>query len=191
MKDVKVRFRNLISNLKYNQISLETHKLNVTGQLIPWMRKKMLPVVEQLEPRGWDVTDDNTWLNTMFISEVLTWYGKRVAVFITDSYVEYKTSKQLFTSPIMPGFWKQFGIDAHVAVLVDTTMFISAENLDDIYINIDWKSIYSLIDLSGYDDDDNLLPHLTESWGFLEDDCDAEGEFQEWSSLHKIQTNMR
>lgn len=186
MKDVKTRFREMISNLNYSQIRLSTHTLNIGGQVIPWMRSNMLPVVEQLEPLGWDLSEDKTWLNTMFITEILEWYGKKVAVFITDSFLEYQAPRELYKSSTMKGFWDVFGIDAHVSVLVDTTMFMTPENLDDIHVAMDLEKVYSFIDLSGYDDDDNLLEHLEPAWGFLSADNE-----EEWSSIHKMQTSIK
>lgn len=191
MKTVKLRFRELIANLKYNQVQLTTPKMNISGQLIPWMHKYMPSVVEQLEPRGWDLSDDVTWLNTMFITETLNWYGRKVAVFITDSFLEYKSARELYPTATMRKFWQQFGIEAHVSVLVDSTIFMAVENLDDIYASLDWDSTYSFLDLSGYDDDDKLLPHLEDRWGFLEDDKDDSGEFIEWNMLNKLQTGLR
>jgi hypothetical protein len=188
MKSVKVRFREMVANLSYNQVKLATHSVNVSGQLIPWMHKRIPSVVEQLEPLGWDLSDDTTWLNTMYITEILEWYGRKVAVFITDSFTEYKGSRILYETAAMRGFWKHFGIDAHVTVLVDTTMFMTPENLDDIYSSLDWDKVYSFIDISGYDDDDNLLPHLEDRWGFLQDVPDAQGNATEWTDLNKIRT---
>lgn len=191
MKSVKVRFREMVANLGYNQVKLTTHSVNVSGQLIPWMHKYIPSVVEQLEPLGWDLSDDVTWLNTMYITEMLEWYGRKVAVFITDSFTEYKGSRNLYETPAMRNFWSRFGIDAHVTVLVDTTMFMTAENLDDIYSSLDWSKIYSFIDISGYDDDDNLLPHLEDRWGFLQEVPDAQGVATEWTDLNKIHTNIK
>jgi hypothetical protein len=68
-------------------------------------------------------------------------------------------------------------------------MFIEAENLDDIYINLNFNSSnpYSLLDLSGYDDEDDLLPHLADKWEFLTFEAGENGEFSPWTNMHYIQ----
>jgi hypothetical protein len=185
-KSVKLRFEALITKLNYPQIKLTEININ---QLIPWMRQNMPKVIEQLEPLGWDLSDEQTWLETMFISRVINWYGKNIAVFITDSYYAHQLSEELLSSPIMLDFWSKFNIASHTSVLVDSTMFIEMEALDDIYINLDFnpKHPYSLLDLSGYDEEDDLLPHLQDKWDFLTYEATEQGEYIPWNTMHYIQ----
>lgn len=184
MIHVKDKFTKLIRKLQYSSISLGNINVNA---LIPWMRQHMPLVVDQLEPLGWDLTDDDTWLETMFISTIVNWYGNKVAVFITDSFLDYKISRQLLTSNIIKKFWDKFEISAHISILVDNTIFIESEDLDDLYSSIDWKNRYSFIDISGYDENDVLLPHLQRDWGFLENFPNDQGEYTDWSSINKLQ----
>jgi hypothetical protein len=182
--DVQQRFRRLIKKLNYNQIQLENINVN---ELVTFLRTYMPKVVAQLEPLGWDLSQDDTWLETAFITSLTTFYGKRVLVFITDSYSDYKLVERVFESPIMRKLWKQFNIDAHTAVLVDSSIFIEPEQLDDIYINLDFECKWSLLDLSGYDENDELLSPYLETWGFLENGMKLEDEIEPWSMLQTMQ----
>jgi hypothetical protein len=188
-KSAKHRLEALVTKLRYQHIQLSEININ---QLVPWMRKNMPKVVEQLEPLGWDLSCDDTWLETMFISRVIKWYGKNIAVFITESYTDYKLSEELLSSPIMQDFWSKFNIASHTSVLVDSTMFIEEEALDDIYINLsfDKKQPYSLLDLSGYDENDDLLPHLQDRWDFLTYEYTDEG-YVPWTDMNHIQISIQ
>lgn len=178
------KLQKLINRLNYNQLSLIDINVN---QLVPWLRLNMPEVVAQLEPLGWDLSDDRTWYETAFISHVIRWYGNNVAIFITDSYLDYQLSQQVLACPIMEKFREAFNLQAHTSVLVDSTMFIEMDDLDSIYINLDFNKRYSSIDLSGYDENDELLPHLVSKWGFLEDEMGDNGDYIQWNDTYMIQ----
>lgn len=179
------RFKRVIQNLNYNQIRIEELNIN---RLVPWMRTNIPKVVEQLEPLGWDLGSEVTWLETMFINVVVNWYGNRVCLFVTDSYKDYELSKQLLSSPLMVKFWKEFDIQAHSAVLLDPFIFLEIEQLDDIYTGLNWKTRWSRLDFSGRDEDDNIVPGLQADWSFLdlEDTSSAEWSPLETAKVQRI-----
>lgn len=182
---IRDRFRNLVINLRYSQIRIATHHFPVS-RLVSWMQRHMQPIVEQLETE-WDMSDERTWMENVFISHVIAWHDKKIAIFITNSYQDYRLSRTFYESRVSESFWREFGLHAHISVLVDSHIFIEPEGLDDIYAAIDWDKKYSLLDMSGYDDEENLLPHLKERWGFLESLLEDDGTYQEWSDIAKLQ----
>lgn len=174
MKSITNKFETLIRRLNYSCISFST--LDVS-KIENWCRKEMPLVVEELVDNGWDLSKDDTWLTNTFTDYTLDWYDKRVAVFLTSSWQEYKLFSKVINYKKFQEFRKHFNIDMQVCLLVHPVIFLEIEDLDTIYLNFDFDKGYCHIDVSHFDDDDNLEENFDSSWSWLMYDNSSNDEW--------------
>lgn len=174
MKNVRVKFDTLIRTLNYNCIKLR-NGLDVE-EIKAWANKRMPLVVQELEDNGWDFSNDDTWLENTFVTHVLDWYGKRVVLFITSSAADYELCKKTLKYKAFKDFRNKFKIDNHAALLLHPVIFMTANDLDDIFTTLDFKKGWSALDFSHFDEDEKLDEAYQEDWGWLSlnDDDDDE-----------------
>jgi len=170
MQKVETKFKKLIQQLDYSKVKLS--HINLT-EMRAWCYKHMPSVVEELVDLGWDIEDRDTWLEVMFINFCLTWYGKNILLYVTNSYVTYLKAKEVLQTKTFEKFVKEFNIDCHSVILVDSVIFLKEENLDDIFLSFDFNKKHSFLDFSFYDEDGNILEEAKEEWGWLAEDGDS------------------
>lgn len=176
-KDIVTKFETLIRRLNYSQIRL----LPIDSESIKhWVIRSMPQVVEELDTLGWDLSADRTWTETVFINILLKWYDKKVALFLTPSMVDYKLAFKVFGYPIFAQFRQTFGIDCQMAVLINPLIFLVPEDLDSIYLGLDFTKGYSCIDFSHFDENDELELEYQKDWDWL---MIEEGDGREWTSF--------
>lgn len=158
------KFEQLIRNLKYNQIQLR--ELNI-DKVESWCNTYMPEVVQELISLGWDLSNDLTWSETVFVSTLLKWYDLKVALFITPSILDYNLANKIIKTKAFKKFRADFSIDTHTTVLVNNIIFLLPDDLDSIYLTFDLSKGYSSIDFSHFDEDENLDSDYVQEWKWL------------------------
>ncbi|MGL5923708.1 hypothetical protein [Chroococcidiopsis sp.] len=153
-----------------------------------WSVSKMPEVVDQLQPRGWDLSKDDTWTETVFISTQLRWYNRNVALFLTTSYVDFNLAADLIQTPTFATLRQTLGLDVHAAILLNSVVFPQPEDLDVFYCGFDFKTGYGAIDFSHYDSEENLEEEYLEDWGWLSDSSEVSPE---WSNMQIVRAFSR
>lgn len=179
MKSIVTKFQTLVRTLNYTQIriiDLDIYKTRV------WMKNKMPMVVDEIATLGWDMSNDDTWSENIFINVFMEWYGKRIALFLTPSLLDYKLASRVLKYPKFKEYRKDFSIDVHAVVLLDPNIFLIPEDLDSLYCSFDFNKGYSFIDFSHYDEEDNLEQSYIDDWEFLQ----LEEDGIEWSNLQIV-----
>lgn len=174
MKNVKSKFENLIRSLQYDCIKLTSIDVE---EIKEWSYANMPLVIEEMVLLGWDLTDDTTWLENTFSNHVLTWYDKRIAVFVTPSLYDFNLCQRVLRTKTFANFREHFKLDLHLALLVHPVIFIKPYDLDDIFVNFDFEKGWSVIDYSHCDEEGELEPSYQEEWGWLE-----YGDADEWDA---------
>lgn len=180
--NVLSKFEKLVRRLNYNKIKLvdiSIHKIQ------DWCYIHLPDIVSQLETLNWDLSREETWTETVFINFCLKWYDKNVALYITTSLIDFNLANKVIKTKKFFKFRKALNIDAQCIVLVDPTIFLEMEDLDTIYIALDFNKGYSGIDLSHYDEEDNLENELKEKWGWLEHEEDVWKDTQSMQAYSK------
>lgn len=180
MKSLQSKFENLVRNLNYSKLQIA--RINAES-VKRFCIQEMPEVVSQLEDLRWTLSDDKTWLETVFVNVCMHWYDKRIALYITSSAVDFNLAKKVFSTRTFAKFRAKFKLDAHAAVLINPVIFLEAEDLDSIYINFDFDKGYSAIDFSHYDENDVLEETYENDWGWLEN---TDEEAPEWTHLQLI-----
>lgn len=178
MKNVNSKFESLIRGLHYNQIKLSYIDVEKIKQWA-YTYKNMPLVVQEIEELGWDLTDDRTWLENTFSNHVLNWYNKKICVFITTSLFEFNLCSKILKTSTFKNFRSVFNIDNHLNLLVHPVIFIEPDNLDDIYITLDFTKGYTCIDYSHCDEDGKIDEPYLDNWGWLEY---TEADSEEWDA---------
>jgi hypothetical protein len=189
MKNAETRFKELIRKLKYSQIQL----FDVNATKIQYWCKKYIPeIYNQLEPLEWNLTKDSTWFETVLTNTFVMMYTFKVGLYITYSYTDWLLAEKVFATKAFAKFRKDFNLDYQVAVLLNPYIFIKAEELDLICLNL---SSYA-IDLSHFNEVDELDEDVKEEYSFLEYSLISKDdilEYEEWTpdQIHKINTWMK
>ena len=178
MKKYRQKFNTLIRRLNYSQIQLAPTPYR---KLMLFFPETLPKVYEQLEPLGWDMTDKNTFSENLFISHIINWYGKRVAIFLTDSANDYRLAKSVLNSKEFRQLREEINVDIHVNILIHPVIFMVAEDLDTLYCSFDWDKGYTNIDFSHFDENDDLDEGFISEWRWLE----ATENDQEWSDFQQ------
>jgi len=184
MKNVNNKFETLIRKLNYNQIQLAT--LDVS-KIEAWYKKYMPGVVDELINNGWDLSNDDTWLDNSFCNHTIYWYGHKVTTFVTASLADYNLFTKVINYPKFRKFRKDFKIDVQCAILVHPVIFLGNQDLDTIYLNFDFDKGHCSIDMSHFDEDDNLID-TEEDYNWLLYDSSEE---KEWTSEQVSQAYSR
>lgn len=190
MKNVSEKFKQLVRKLNYNQICL----FDIDASRIKnWSLENIPKITNQLEELGWNLDKDETWEETVFVNNTVSWYNKRISLYITSSYLDFKLASSVIDSIEFKKLRKDFKLDYHTIVLVDPIMFLTEEDLDIIYTSFDnfsTKKDYGYIDLSHYDDKEQLEEDYISEWGWLEAEA-VNGEYVQWdeAEVNTIYTN--
>lgn len=179
MKNVTTKFQTLVRRLNYSQIRLA--RVNIE-RIKTWAKEHMPLVVEELVEKGWDLENDDTWAELMFVNTPLSWYGKNILLYVTPSYTDFKLAQKVLSTKCFARFRADFGIDLHAVVLVDSVIFLVPEDLDSIYCSFDFEKGHSIIDFSHYDDEDQLEEQYAEDWDWLQ----AESEEAPWNAFQIV-----
>lgn len=181
MKSVKAKFESLIRTLNYDCVKL----LNINAyKLEQWAIKTIPEVVKEIKDNGWDLTNDDTWLENTFTTNVLQWYGKRIAVFTTASEYEFRLCQKAISSKEFRNLRETLNFDCHLALLVHPVIFLEPTDLDDIFVSLDFDRGWSAIDYSHFDDEENLDDAYRPDWGWLE--YNEESDY-EWTTDQVVQ----
>jgi hypothetical protein len=164
---VVAKFQRLIRKLNYSKIRLVDFNV---FDIRDWCMRHMPQVVDQLEELNWDLSAEHTWTEAVFVNTAIKWYDKNVAVYITSSLLDYNLANKVIATTKFKCFRQRFFIDAQCIVLVDPTIFLEPEDLDLIYMAFDFEKGYSGVDLSHYDEEDNLDLDVQPEWGWLEEE---------------------
>lgn len=164
MKNVNTKFENLIRKLNYKQIQMTT--LDV-AKIEAWCKQRMPLVVDELIAEGWDLSNDDTWLTNTFCDHTIYWYGKKVNVFITPSLTDFNLFNKVINYKKFREFRNVFNIDMQCAILVHPVIFLGFQDLDTIYLNFDFDKGYCAIDMSHFDEEDELDDNVTEEYSWL------------------------
>ena len=179
MKNVSEKFKQLVRKLNYNQICLfDIDSL----RLKHWSLENIPIIANQLEELGWKLDKDETWEELVFINNTLSWYNKRISLYVTSSYLDFKLASSVLDSIEFKKLRNDFKLDYHAVVLVDPIIFLKEEDLDIIYSSLDiFSNIkgYGSLDLSHYDDKEELEEDYSSEWGWLEAEV-VEGEYTQW-----------
>jgi len=175
------KFQKLIRILNYSKIQLlelDPYKIK------DWCALEMPGVVQELKDLDWDLTKIDTWFETVFLNTALTWYDKRIGLYITPSILDFNLGSKLIKTRKFKQLRTHLNLAAHSIVLIDPTIFLTAEDLDAIYLNIDFTKGTGSIDYSHYTEDELDLPYK-EEWGWLEE------EELEWTTIQvkKVKQN--
>lgn len=165
MADIKTKFNQIVRRLNYNQITV----LDIDAAKIEsWSYKNIPDVVSQLETLGWNLDNDNTWEETIFLNSIIKWYGNRIGLYITSSYLDYKLAYSLLDTVEFSNLRKDFNLSNHTVLLLDPIILIDCEDLDSIYNNLDFTKHYGYIDYSHYDDKEQLYKDYLDEWNWLQ-----------------------
>lgn len=126
----------IIKKLDYSNITLSPLPKYVN--LRQWSYDNMPGVVQEMEDLGQDLDEYETWLEVTFLQNIVKFYKKRVAVYLTSSYVDYIHSRRFLNSKVSDNFRNHFDLDCHAVILVHPVISITAEDLDDIYVSLDF-----------------------------------------------------
>jgi hypothetical protein len=170
----------MVRRLNYPEITIKP--INVE-RIKRWSETCMPDVIDQLHPRGWDLSKDDTWTETVFLSTQLSWYRRQVGLFLTTSYVDFNLASDLVKTKTFANLRETLGLDVHAVVLLNSTIFPQPEDLDVFYCGFDFTTGYGAIDFSHYDSEENLEEEYLEDWGWLSDSSDTSPE---WSSMQFI-----
>jgi hypothetical protein len=190
-KDILGKFEYLVRRLNYSQLRLQEFDVE---EIKVWAYREMPLVIEELIDKNWNLEDDFTWTELVLSNALLRWYDKKVCVYITSSYLDFKLAQKIFKTKCFDSYRKEFGIDAQVLVLVDPIIFLAVDDLDSIYCGLNFETGYSLIDLSHYkDDDDSLEEQYLMDYSWLEvegtpDDiwnASQKSQDEQWTTLQK------
>lgn len=171
------KFHQLIRRVNYSQIKL--FDIN-TPKIQEWCKENMPLVVKELIQFGWDLTSDDTWLETMFLNTGIKWYDYYVGLYVTSSMLDFKLANRLLKTKCFSKFRKDFGLDVHHILLLDNTIFLEPNDLDNVYLSMDFEKGYSSLDYSHFDENDELEEFYVEDWGWLTYDEDID---EGWSVL--------
>lgn len=176
MKNIKTKFENLVRNLEYNCIKL----LNIDVEKVKeWSYFNMPLVVKEMEDLGWDLSNDTTWLENTFSNHLLSWYDKRIAVFITTSDFEFNLSKKVLNTKVFADFRRTFNLDMHLDLLVHPVIFLKPYDLDDLFVSFNFSRGWSAIDYSHCDEEGTIDEAYVEEWGWLEYE---DSDLDEWDA---------
>lgn len=159
MNQESIKFESFIRKLNYPCIRL----LDVSAasyRLETWMREEMPLVVDEIWRNGWDMEDSDTWLDNLFCNHVLSWYNKRIAVFITQRYSDFNLANKVLGYKKFKEFRRKFKIDKQLVLLVHPKVFLRENDLDDIYILMDFSEPngYLALDYAHCDENGELEP---------------------------------
>ena len=121
MKSVPVKF----SNLVFRHPSMQELQINYVA-VDDWVKEWWKHIYDYYVERGFD-DDEDTSLWVAFITHFVKWRGKRVLVFITDSFRDWNESSKVFDRNLL-SFHKlreRLDIDCHVSILADGNRFMS------------------------------------------------------------------
>lgn len=156
MKNLKLinKFETMIRRLDYPNIMLTTPPYS---KIKDFAKQHMTKELSQMNSSGWDLHNIDTYLELVYINTSLLWYQKRVAVYLTPSYVDYKQSMEVIDSELFQRFRNVVGFDYHVVILLSPIIFLEPEELDDIWVAIDKNKGTAVIDMSGFIEDEDGL----------------------------------
>lgn len=183
-KNILAKFEYLVRKLNYSQIQLKTLD---PVQIETWARETMPLVVKELKDLNWNLKDEKTWTEVVLSNALIDWYGRKVCLYITTSYLDFKLAQKIFKTRCFANYRKSFGIDAHSVVMVDPVIFLTPESLDSIYCSLDFDKGWSVLDFSHYDEEDNLEDEFEEEFGWLGDETTKEemDDEPDWTILQK------
>lgn len=165
MNKVVNKFKGLIRQLNYNQIKV----VDTNTPLIKnWCISNIPKIVNQLEPLGWNLSKDETWEETILTNAFINWYGENIGVFVTSSFCDYRLAYSCYKSLEFKNLRDALNLKQQAVVLVDSTMFIEVNELDVLYENFNFKKGYSKLDLSHYDNKENIIPSHISEWSWLQ-----------------------
>jgi hypothetical protein len=160
---VRIKFEQLIRQHKDPEI---TFRNTPNGDnLARWVRAQMPGVVDELIDLGWNLQNEDTWLETVFVSHYVKWYGRNVAVFVTSSFYDYMLAERFLSTKTGALFRKQFNIDYHLSLLLHDYAFIEPSELDDIFLFMSPEQSWGLLDMSHVDDE-----KFSGFWAFLDEE---------------------
>lgn len=156
------KFTALVRNLNYSQIKLVEFNFLKLKQWTEINKPKLFNEIKELEH---DLDSEYTWQAIFYVNCVLKMYDKLIFLYITPSWIDWLSSNR--TLYVLDHFRNSFKVDCQCTLLINPTIFLQAEDLDILYNSLNFKSNYSHLDLSYYDDNEDIVEDKQEKWGWL------------------------
>lgn len=157
------RFNNLVTNLNYNQIKIENIDI---PSLKTWTVTHVPELLSELTALKWNLQDTSTWHDIFFLNSIVSMYGRKTLLYITCSWIDFISSKSVITSPKFDIYKDIHNIDCHCILLLNPIIFLQISDLDVIYDHVK-QTDTCFLDLSCYDENEDIIPSKQEEWGWL------------------------
>jgi hypothetical protein len=158
-KDVRLRVSSLIRKLNYSEILLR--RLN-PAVVRSWCYTNLPKTVENFKKKRFDLDEAATWEEICAYNTIMQFYGRKVAIYFTFSWLEYQSVKEFIESKKGAKFRKDFEIECHSAILLSPEIFFKPESLDEFWVSFNFDKGYNFLDYSHYNDDEDVDSDLEE-----------------------------
>lgn len=115
-----------------------------------WVKEWWLPIYKEYLSMGFN-DDEDTSLWVAFITHFINWRGKRVLVFLTDSFRDWNEGSRNLYRKSFRLLRERLDADCHVMLLTDGNRFLTLDDLDAIYLMLDQP--YISLDMSREDEE--------------------------------------
>lgn len=116
-----------------------------------WVQEWWKPVYKHYVNAGFN-DDEDTSLWVAFVTHFINWRGKRVLVFLTDSFRDWNEGSKIINRKSFRLLREAVDADCHALILTDANRFMNLDDLDAIYLLMEDKAHLS-IDMSREDEE--------------------------------------
>lgn len=124
-----------------------------------WVKINMPKVYQELYDLGWNLNDEETWLETVFVGIILSdkLTNIRTGIYLTNSLQDYQRVKKILNTKAFQKFRQDFKLHNQVIILTCAVSFLSKDDLRSILSELENNYSVYFYDLDPYNDDDELL----------------------------------
>jgi len=185
LQTINTKFESMVRGLRYKYVSITS---TPAPKIESFIENNWPEVYLELKTKGWDLEKDSTWEEAVFVKHTMSWYNHRIGVYLTDSIRLFDFASKIVNYPAFRVLRDALMLDAQVVVLCNRTPFISAETLDDIYLNIDFDKGTGSIDCSGYGSEEDLL---FDEYAWLNAELKDDGNYVPVEHFHTLWAEYR
>ncbi len=154
-----------------------------------WVKLNMPKVYQELYDLGWNLNDEDTWLETVFLGIIISEKSTniRTGLYLTNSLQDYNKIKKVINTKTFQKFRNYFNLHNQLIILTCAVSFLSKDDLRSILSELSNQYQAYFYDLDPYNDEDDLEDEALE-YVECERDLTPE-EIEQYKELIKFNQN--
>lgn len=127
-------------------------------KLEEWVKSNMPKVYKELFDLGWNLNDENTWTETLFLGIILSHKttNYRTGLYLTNSLKDYEQIKKVASTKTFDCFRTDFNLHNQVIILTCSVLFLSKDNLKHILKELPNNYKAHFYNLDPYNENDDI-----------------------------------